>query len=71
MKTTFEIEYTDDLVDFKYPWSTEKLADFLYQYNKYVMEFYENHDEGSQPVCMVEFFNNDYQVLEESTGEIE
>ena len=71
MKTTFEIEYTDDLVEFDEQWNSENLKDFIYQYNKYVMGFYENHDEGSQPVCMVEFFNNDYQVLEESTGEIE
>ena len=71
MKTTFEIEYTDDLVEFDEQWNDESLKDFIYQYNKYVMAFYENHDEGSQPVCMVEFFNNDYQELEESTGGIE
>lgn len=71
MKTTFEIEYTDDLVEFDEQWNSENLKDFIYQYNKYVMGFYENHDEGSQPVCMVEFFNIDYQELEKSTGEIE
>ena len=69
MKTTFEIEYTDDLAEFDAQWNEESLKDFLYQYNKYVMTFYENHDAGSQPVCMVEFFNNDYQLLEESTAE--
>lgn len=71
MKTTFEIKYTDDLVEFDEQWNEESLKDFLYQYNKYVMTFYENHDKGSQPVCMVEFFNNDYQLLPESEGEIE
>lgn len=70
MKTTFEIEYTDDLAVFDEQWDQEELKDFLYQYNKYVMQYYENHDAGSHPVCMVEFFNNDYQLLEESTGEI-
>lgn len=71
MKTAFEIEYTDDLVEFDYPWNEEFLKDFLYQYNKYVITFYDSHDQGSQPVSMIEFFNNDYQLLPESEGEIE
>lgn len=70
MQTTFDIEYTDDLVEFDEQWGQEELKDFLYQYNKYVMNFFENHDEGSQPVSMVEFFNNDYQLLEESSAEV-
>jgi len=60
MQTDFELEYTDDLVD-ELPMET--LKDFLYQYNKYITFFYDDHDEGSQPVSMIEFFNNDYQVL--------
>lgn len=71
MNTVFCIEYTDDLVNFDEQWGPEELKDFLYQYNKYVMTFYEDHDAGSQPVSMTEFFNVDYQLLEESEGEIE
>ena len=31
MKTTFEIEYTDDLVEFDEQWNAESLKDFIYQ----------------------------------------
>lgn len=54
------IEYTDDLVE---ELDYEILKEFLYQYNKYIVNFFDNHDEGSYPVSMVEFFNNDFQVI--------
>ena len=54
------IEYTDDLVD---KLDFETLKEFLYQYNKYIQNFYEEHDENSYPVCMVEFFSNDFQEI--------
>lgn len=60
MQTGFQLEYTDDLVD---ELDYETLKDFLYQYDRYIGTFFEYHDEGSQPVGMMEFFNNDYQYL--------
>ena len=60
MQTGFELGYTDDLVD---ELDNETLKDFLYQYDKYIRTFFEYHDEGSEPVGMMEFFNNDYQYL--------
>ena len=39
-----------------------ELISFLAYYNEYVQEFYEEHDEGSQPVSMLEYINNDYQA---------
>ena len=71
MKTDFIVEYTDDIAEVGLDWSQENLKDFLYQYDKYIRTFYDSHDAGSQPVCMTEFFNNDYQLLEESQGELE
>lgn len=59
------IENTDSLVDFL---DFEDLKDFLYQYDKYIQEFYEEHDEGSNPVCMTEFYNNDYQIQKNETS---
>lgn len=56
------IEFTDDLVD---KLDFETLKDFLYQYNKYIQNFYETHDKGSIPVCMIEYFNNDFQLDKE------
>lgn len=40
--------------------SIENLIDVLEDYNYYVVTFFETHDEGSQPVGLLEFFNNDY-----------
>ena len=59
MTEEYIIEYTDDLVD-KLPFET--LKEFLYRYNKYVQEFYEDHDEGSTPVSMLEYYDNDFQL---------
>ena len=44
------IEYTDDLVE---ELDYEILKEFLYQYNKYIVNFFDNHDEVSYPVSMV------------------
>lgn len=38
-----------------------ELIDIIVAYNKYVMTFYEEHDEGSHPVCIYEFIDNEYQ----------
>ena len=41
----------------------DELLDFLVKYNKYVVRYYEDHDYPSQPVCMLEYFNNDYMTM--------
>lgn len=46
-------ELVDDL-------SRENLIDLLNEYSKYINSFYEYHDEGSTPSCLLEFFHNDY-----------
>ena len=46
-------EMVDDL-------SHENLVDLLESYNEYILNFYENHDSGSQPVGLLEYFHNDY-----------
>lgn len=43
----------------------EELTDFLCAYNNYVVTYYEDHDYPCEPVCMLEYFNNDYQEDEE------
>lgn len=62
METDKFIECTDNLVD---ELDFETLKEFLYQYNKYIVYFFDNHDEGSYPVSMTEFFNNDFQLIKE------
>lgn len=54
------VEFTDDLVQ---ELDSETLKEFLYQHNKYVQNFYDEHDEGSYPVSMTEFYNNDFQEM--------
>ena len=54
------IENTDELVD---SLDFETLKEFLYQYNKYIINFEDEHDEGCTPVCMEEFFNMDFQEI--------
>jgi hypothetical protein len=39
----------------------EDLLVFLGLYNNYVLEFFDDHDEGSQPVSTYEWFDNEYQ----------
>ena len=45
--------------------SKEELMDFMYAYNNYVATYYEDHDFPCEPVCMLEYFNNDYQEDED------
>jgi hypothetical protein len=40
--------------------SIENLTDVLQRYNNYVVTFSECHDEGSEPVGLLEYFHNDY-----------
>ena len=40
--------------------SHENLVDLLESYDEYILNFYENHDSGSQPVGLLEYFHNDY-----------
>lgn len=54
------VKFTDDLVN---DLDSETLKEFLYQYNKYIQNFYDEHDEGSYPVSMTEFYNNDFQEM--------
>lgn len=46
-------EMVDDL-------SRENLIDLLNEYSKYISSFYEYHDKSEEPVCLLEFFHNDY-----------
>ena len=46
-------EMVDDL-------SYENLIDLLIEYNKYISSFYKYHDLDEEPVCLLEFFHNDY-----------
>lgn len=46
-------EMVDDL-------SRENLIDLLNEYSKYISSFYEYHDKGEEPACLLEFFHNDY-----------
>lgn len=47
--------------------SKEELLDLLNHYNKYIQEANENdtYTSGWKPVCIEEFFNNDYQEIKE------
>ena len=42
--------------------SSENLIDLLNEYGNYIINFYEYHDKGEEPVCLLEFFHNDYFV---------
>lgn len=48
----------------------EELLDLAEQYSLYVTDFYETHDEGSRPVCLEEFYDNDYKTPKERTAEL-
>lgn len=43
----------------------EELLKFIKEYDNYVVTFYEEHDLGDIPVCIYEFYYNDYQMLKE------
>lgn len=43
--------------------SKEELLEFIKEYNNYVVDFYEEHDLGDIPVCVSEFYYNEYQFI--------
>lgn len=45
--------------------SKEDLLKLLMAYSDYIISFYEEHDYGSFPVCIYEFYDNEYQELGE------
>lgn len=53
------IEFSSDLANLP----KCELEYFLTEYNAYIQEFYDNHDENCFPVCMAEFYNNEFQEL--------
>lgn len=52
--------YISDVTSELISGSEELLYDFLAQYNDYVQNFYDEHDEGSYPVSIPEFYENDF-----------
>ena len=40
----------------------DELIHFMKAYNGYIVEFYEDHDSESVPVCMSEFYHTDYKL---------
>lgn len=56
----YEVDYITDIVE---ELDKESLTYFLGCYNDYVQEFYDAHDEGSTPVSIVEYFNNDFPIV--------
>lgn len=55
-------EVIETIEDLAHELTKENLIEFLIAYNNYVVTFYETHDKESEPVCMLEYFNNDYGV---------
>ena len=41
----------------------EDLLFFIGCYNNYIIEFYDEHEEGMIPVCAYEFFDNEFQEI--------
>ena len=66
------IDFTvDNISDIVAKLSQEDLINFLKEYDSYVQDSYVNLDEGSTPVCTVEFFNNAYPlILEEDYDDL-
>ena len=52
----------DNIGDITRGLSMPQLIHFLGTYDNYVQEFFESHDSGSQPVCMLEYYTNDYTI---------
>lgn len=40
--------------------TSAELRNFMKEYDLYIQNFYENHDNSCVPVCMAEFYENDY-----------
>ncbi len=43
--------------------SKKELIRFIVQYDKYIQNFFETHEDGMIPVCAEEFYDNDYQYI--------
>lgn len=49
----------------------KELLFFISCYNGYILDFYDTHEEGMQPVCVYEFFDNDFvEYIEQRIEEI-
>lgn len=55
------MSYYDRLMKLYEDVSPSTFVDLVEQYERYCMEFYATHDEGSTPVCVLEFYENDYE----------
>lgn len=42
-----------------------ELTDVIEAYNDYIVTFYEYHDKSCEPVCFCEFYDCEYQEVEE------
>jgi hypothetical protein len=40
-----------------------ELISLMIEYDRYIVEFYESHDNGDIPVCLMEFYHNDFQEI--------
>ena len=38
----------------------DELVHLSEQYSNYVVEFYDDHGDGEYPVCIMEFYDNEY-----------
>ena len=48
----------------------EELLFFIDCYNNYIIDFFDEHEEGMQPVCIYEFFDTEFQeILKERARE--
>lgn len=56
----------DLLKELEYDWYA--LVDLIVEYNNYVMKYPEDHDVrgGNYPVCLEEFYDNEYQEILEN-----
>ena len=57
MRINFAVDTIEDIVE---ELDNRTLVDFLKTYDDYVASYYVDHDFGSVPVCMLEYFINDY-----------
>jgi len=42
-----------------------ELIDLILHYDNYVIEYPEDHDGEGYPVCLQEFYHNDYPLIKE------
>ena len=43
--------------------SKEELLEFIKEYDNYIFEFEQEHDLGCMPVCVSEFYDNEWQII--------